>query len=316
MSKHLILHAHCIPVRGKEQGAIYDLQKGSLMFIPNSMIDLIEYMRDESYHKTRKVVNSLAFFKEHVDFILSNGLGFFTDHPQRFIALPDQYHSPEEISTAVIEYGADKFDLKSVINELNMLRCKHIEFRYIDCNPDFSELRTLIGYTNNSTIRSIELHLTQNEKISKVNLLGLAGEFKKLRTINVHNSASADYDFKNNIFFLESDWKTVEQKHFPHDVYIVNMKFFMESQKFNTFYNQKVCISRDGYIKNSLLNVRHFGQYSTNNTLTDVVRTDEFKKLWFISPDMIEEVKESETRYATLFSQDVELIDGKYHLIH
>lgn len=314
MSKHLILYSHCVPVRGKNQGAIYDFHGGKLLFIPNSMIDLIELMKVETFAASRKAVDSPVFFKEHIDYLLSNDLAFYTNTPQQFIPLPNQYFSPEHISNSIFEVDLSIPIYVPIFRELSDLLCKHLELRVVNDDLTINQLKRMLKHSQQTTVRSIDLHLLFNDKFNKSALLDLLAEFKKVRTITIHNTNECDLDHQNSIFYLKDNWQETQKKHFPKDVYIVNSKFFMESQQFNSYYYKKICITKEGIIKNSLLQNRNYGSYGNLNTLQDAINHEKFKELWYIKPDLIEGVKESETRYATFYTQDIELRDGKYFL--
>jgi SPASM domain peptide maturase of grasp-with-spasm system len=314
MSKYLILYSHCVPVRGKNQGAIYDFHRGRLLFIPNSMIDLIELMKEETFAASGRAVDSPVFFKEHIDYLLSNDLAFYTTTPRYFTPLPDQYFSPEHISNSIFEVDLSMAIYVPIFRELSDLLCKHLELRVANDDSTLNQLKRMLKHSHQTTIRSIDLHLLFNDEFNKQALLGLLTDFKKIRTITVHNTTECDLDHQNNIFFLKDNWEETQKKHFPKDVFIVNSKFFMESQQYNSYYHKKICITKEGTIKNSLLQNRGYGSYSQSNTLQDAINNKNFKELWYVKPDLIEGVKDSEARYATFYTQDIEIKEGKYFL--
>ncbi|MCR8559311.1 hypothetical protein KXD93_16760 [Mucilaginibacter sp. BJC16-A38] len=315
MNKYLIMYAHCIPVQGSERGAIYDLNKEKILYVPKSMIDLIGYLKKFTIKECREMVDSDEYFNEYVDYLIEHDMAFKTNTPMRFPDLDLAFHSHERISNAVIEYTAGAYDIRALFHDLNLLRCKHVELRLPKPDMDGIQLKQMLRNSNSTTIRSIDIHMVYSEIVGDKDFHALLDDNKKVRSITVYGSKSRTSDYTRNLHYVLNDLEIETRKHFPANVFVVNMKFFTESHHHNVYYHKKVCIDRTGAIKNCLLHSKSFGTFSEANRLQDIDKDPEFTKLWNIRPDDIEEVRELEARYAMLFSQDIKCEDGKYYLI-
>ena len=77
---------------------------------------------------------------------------------------------------------------------------------------------------------------------------------------------------------------------------IFNWMHFCESQHSNTCLNRKLCIDKDGYIKNCPSMKHHYGNISNTN-IENVVNLPEFQKWWHIKKDDIDVCKDCEFRH-------------------
>lgn len=71
---------------------------------------------------------------------------------------------------------------------------------------------------------------------------------------------------------------------------------FLESMSFNSCLNRKLCIDKDGNLKNCLAMPASFGNMADIKN-GDKWLTPEFEKLWHINKDKIDVCKDCEYRY-------------------
>jgi SPASM domain peptide maturase of grasp-with-spasm system len=71
---------------------------------------------------------------------------------------------------------------------------------------------------------------------------------------------------------------------------------YLESLKYNTCLNRKLCIDFDGYIKNCPAMEKIFGNIK-NTSLKEAIQTQGFKNLWKVNKDKIDVCKDCEFRY-------------------
>ena len=78
--------------------------------------------------------------------------------------------------------------------------------------------------------------------------------------------------------------------------FVVNMKLFTESQEYNTFFNKKLTINEEGFVKNAPNSNTNFGKILDVN-LEKVVTSAEFQKLWRVSKNFISKCQNCEFRF-------------------
>ena len=74
------------------------------------------------------------------------------------------------------------------------------------------------------------------------------------------------------------------------------MTLFTESQQHNTYFNRKVCIDADGFIKNSPELTNSYGNIN-NTAVSTAIEKPHFKELWFIHKELIDVCKDCEFRH-------------------
>lgn len=301
-NEYLLLYASNIPVSGKEGSAIYALDKGVVYQIPNVFIDLIKEWEVEPFEMvSRKFEDQADILAQYVEFIISEDLGFFTDTPEFFPRLNITYEHGGTISSATVAYNG-KFVLTDVIQKLDLLNCKYLEL-IIDLEfCTFADMEKLLVPISGTTIREIRLLTKCPSEVSQFHLMQFLNQNKKLASVSF---CQAGFLNKTEINFCKVNFLPVSLKEFisnynQYNTLIINQEFFLESAFYNTTYFNKVCIDFEGNIKNGLMLEENFGNVITVS-LDQIVTQDDFRSLWFTSPDNIEWMKDSELRYC-LFS--------------
>jgi SPASM domain peptide maturase of grasp-with-spasm system len=313
--KFLKLYPNCKLVQGKEKAAIYDLQLEQIFFVPNTMNDFVNLTEKCEVANYINQVNSRRLLNQYLEYLFARNLAFYTDEPERFPTLSIDYFSPEHIKNAVIEYEFDNYNIEQLFKELDGLLCRHIELRLIAENQTSNNLLRICRAFENTTLRSANLYINYSERMGQEILTEVYDHFKKISLITVYNSPEEKHLKENlSIKYIKNCEEEIFGKHFPRNIYTINIQYFTEAHHFNPYYNKKVCIDRKGNIKNCLLHKSGFGSYSKTNTLHDIIREEKFTWLWNIKHDMIEEVKDMETRYGIMLSNDIEERNGKYYL--
>ncbi len=317
---YFILYPFCIPVKGAESSVVYNLQFGQLKEIPNSMNDILELLKKATIKEVKKEIGkaSVGTLNEYLRFLLNEGLGFYTNEPERFPRMAYAYQSPEFIKNAVIQYTFNQYPLKPVIAELDNLLCKFLELRIVTDTYSFDALVAAVDYTAGSTLRAIDLIVKNAPQISKEQYFSLYERNKKLKAIVVYNveEDTTVWERGEKIDFCKEDFGVEAfNRHYPRDIFIVNPDYFMEAQQYNPYYNKKVTIDEHGNIKNCLMHPNSFGNV-LRNSIEDTIGKPEFQRLWYAKHDLIEEVNMLATRYAIHVSNNLEQrADGFYTLI-
>lgn len=311
--KHLKLYSTCKSVRGRERGAFYILDENRIEIVPLSMIDVTDLLKQNSIEECKKMVDSENVLEEYIDYLISKRIGFITDQPDLFSEMDNFYETPSHIFLSCISIDENStYDLLSFVKELDDLLCKHIELRLLHSSLCVEQLIEILEVFEGTTIRSIDLHISNCSSILQPKLMKILNSYKKISYIVLY---SMPYEkIETGIIFTTQHYYDIEMSPFNEKIFYINIRHYSESQHFNPFYNKKVSIDNKGFIKNNLICKIDYGLYCPEtNPISEVIRNSDFTKYWKINPDMIEGIKDSELRYAIFPTYEIDEINGKYY---
>jgi hypothetical protein len=296
---HFLLYAHNVPVRGRDRSAIYDLHNAQITFIPNVLYDIVAALARQPYAAVEAAYSyDATSFGKYLAFLQQKGLGFFTDRAEAFPRLDLSYHCPDPLTSAVVEYEFRHYDFAALVQQLDALRCRHLELRLRRATP--KRLAALAAALSGTTLRSVVIWLEYGAAVSSADLRALYAAQPKISRLFCHSAPWSGTDAELPALIYTQWHPDDAAAPLPAARYVVNSQFFAEAQHRNPYYNGKVCVSRRGDIKNCLQHARSFGRLPTD-TLPEVIRRAEFQELWFAAPDAIEELRDSPLRYCTWF---------------
>ena len=309
------LFAHNIPVKGKDKGAIYDLQNQQITEIPNVLCSILSDLNSDSVQniKQKYTPNSPELFENYLNFLRQKGLGYDVSSLEDFPNLNLSWDSSSEINIAVIEHDFEHYKLENVLLQLDDLLCRHLELRIDLPNKNLAHLEEILDFANDKVFKSITL-LINYQSIGAEKTEHIYEMCKKIDLMVIHDSPwkMPHGNYPHNILFIEDSLREMSKS--MKEKYIVNMSYFTESQQFNPFYNRKICIDKVGNIKNSLNNPAHFGNVNTHK-IKEVISSDSFQKLWHACPNKIIGLRDSALRYATFLTADLEEdTSGLFHI--
>lgn len=296
------LFAHNIPVSGKEKSAIYDLQKGEIVFIPNILFQIIQDLKQNPLAtiKHQYAPNQPELFESYVDFLIKKDLGFKTKSPESFPEIDLSYQVPAGIYNAVIESDFEQYDMNLVINSLDELLCRHLELRLQINQVEEDFLLSFFQKINHKSFRSIVVFMEYRAELWQedwaIKVFESCQKIEQIIVINCPIAFKSDQYTDKIIYTTQS----IEALSIYKKRYIVNINYFTEALHFNPFYNRKVSIDKAGKIKNDLRDNHNWGSVEDND-LIEVVGCQEFKNIWEASPDNIEGLKDSPLRYCQFF---------------
>lgn len=299
----LVLYASCIPVRGYTRSLIYRLQEAQYNFIPNSLCDLL--LAENGHLHVPKILANLSnddqyIFNDYIQFLIDKRLAFWTNTPDLFPRMKDDWESPSLITNAVI--CIEEIDiayLLSLVKQLEDLLCQCIELRFQTYFSHKAALQ-ILSLFDHSIIESIEiLVINYNDWYDIQWQESIVEHYPRVKRITLYNSKNYYKNIINDVIiehipqpFLEEKCGTV-----THRSLIFSFSFYTEAIHFNSCLNRKLCVDSHGNIKNCPCSTHFFGNIQ-NDSLQSVVRTPEFQSLGKISKDMIEICKFCEFRYA------------------
>lgn len=295
---------------GKQYAAVYLLNRERIERIPIEVSVLIQELSKKTIGEVKEQYNNETV-DQWVEYLWKNNIGFYVEDPRPFINAPIDYEKPSFIRRMQIEYSSSSpYDISSLSALIDLLLCKHIEIRLIG-SVSLNLMNDILSCLRETCVRSIDLYV-ENTSNKKEDIISLLENHSKISSAIFFN-AGYSYNHKY-IYFVKESLDSIRNKPWPLDKYVVNFPFFSESMRYNTFYNKKIAIDSTGQIKNDLLLSEVFGVFPLDNP-ADIITNPCFTRFWNINVDLIEELKESEFRYAIYPAREITEIDGKYHIL-
>jgi SPASM domain peptide maturase of grasp-with-spasm system len=292
-----ILYSCCFPVKGYYRNLIVDIQRNNLVFVSNQMFRWLKM--------TKKIKKDISFADEIFDeYNTLNELEFFKnftiDISTRIKPISLEFDYPSKISNAIIEVNDITINkLQDLIQILNSFGCYDICFVI---NSNAHETLSLIINKQNVDFKlhSIQLILTEYDDDSFSHAVCLDEKYRLIQKCIFFNYNQSQNDIifeqKNNFEYSNNLYSYDSCGQIAKEYFTINLLHFTESQHHNTCLNRKLCIDKDGYIKNCPSMKHHYGHISNTN-IEDVVNLPEFQKWWHIKKDDIDVCKDCEFRH-------------------
>ena len=289
--KIFLLYSNCILTKGHKYCVINDIQMSKSYRFDMKVWNILtaENIKFDSEKHLK--------FKELINFLLENQLGFFTDSPESFPPLKNIWSSPSVISNSIFHLNPHTVQyFNSFLLQIDNLGCRYLEIRIDDISS--TQFKKCLGYLDNVSLNSILFYLDfktyssleQNEK-----------DYFELTTIVkaiVHSSPKTDLDLSRKaLFFVETNIKSKKSCGIISErLFVINIKNYFESKSHNSCLNRKISIDGDGEIKNCPSMKESFGNIK-DTTLAEAIEKPNFKKYWDINKDKIHVCKDCEFRY-------------------
>ncbi|PSL44652.1 SPASM domain peptide maturase of grasp-with-spasm system [Chitinophaga niastensis] len=293
MKTYFKLYAYNIPVKGASRAAIYNLQFKRIRLIPVSLYEILQETAQHPYEEIRSFYegDDQQTFDSYFELLQAEGLGFFTTTPECFPKMSLEWKYPGLLQSCVLEYPFIKDNTTSLIPHLAAMGCRFMEVQLHTYSA--AMLEKLLNSANGTIFRCINLVIDYHPDMKEDFLISLIDRYRKIGKIHIYNAPQSGKQAGGNIIYSVRGINNI----FPLNSYHVNLSFFTESLSYNTYYNKKVCISRNGDIKNCLSHAQSFGNVNTDD-IAAIVNSKEFQQLWHVSPDKITDLRDSEMRYA------------------
>jgi len=292
-------YGNCIIIHGFSNSLLYDLDRGNYYIIPAYTAKIVE---------SRILGSSSAFLENHnsgVDVIILEwlnkfselGLGIIIDDPKsfRFPKISLAWDAPCSISNSIIFYDVISFN--NIHDALCKINCQDIQIHFFEKRPTQNELMNISDILLKSSIKTCEIVSVFSKDLNFEFLERSVYKNKRFRRFFFSSALRNEYYQCCTAVVLNSTQKVFNSCGFiQHDYFTVNIPLFTESQHHNTCLNRKLCIDKDGYIKNCPYMEQHYGHIS-NTKIEDVVALPEFQKWWHIKKDDIDVCKDCEFRH-------------------
>ncbi len=304
------MFANCIAVQGYKRGIIYDLNRKSYEFIPNSMVDFIAVAENTTTENIKATYSEEfhSIIDEYLHFLNAKEFSFWITPllADNFSQLNKEWDYPAQITNAIIDIDIDfnsKYDIESVLKQLEELGCKHIQIRAY-CIKQIKFYDDLLSGFINSSYLSFEIITQFNENEQEQDIKQFIKKHKRVKAIIFHSSSLNEITNDTENYSMGNVAYTQQKINSPNDCqnnnntayFNISVELFTEAQQHNTYFNRKISIDVNGNIKNCTSQDKIFGNVKTDKIL-DVISTSEFQKLWFVKKDGTKVCNDCEFRY-------------------
>jgi SPASM domain peptide maturase of grasp-with-spasm system len=234
----------------------------------------------------------------YIEFLIKEGICFISSASDRknFPELPLFWDYPAIISNSIIDVSRKNLSyIKEIVSIAKILNNTNIQFRFFDDSVNEKSIIELI-----STI--IRRQVTYSEFYIDYRFSALVNDFLLLQERGSCNIVVKIFNSEENKVLMFDKMNVIKAKTKISEVkcgtFVLNenAEHFCESQHYNTCLNRKLCIDKDGYIKNCPYMKHHYGHISNTN-IEDVVKLPEFQKWWHIKKDDIDVCMDCEFRH-------------------
>lgn len=314
--KFLKVFADCIPVKGHKRSCIYDLTRRKYYFIPNSLADILLEYDGIQIAKLFMDFDDNSILDDYLKFLLEKEIVFEADESevQNFPHIDLEWKHPSMIISGIVDIdNQSQFNTNSFKVSIENLGLKHLQIRVLD-NLSTNFLETLISSLVDTRLRSIELLLPYTE-----DHLNVASKHKlinaKILLIYFYEAPLVKTLFKEGLpkLILTPDKRktlTTEKSPIPK-YFAVNVQLFLEARNYNTFYNRKIFLDKNGHLRNTLFSEKSFGHIDEID-LAHETSTLEFQEFWSIKKDELKICRDCEFRYMCVDQRVPTKIEGEW----
>lgn len=302
MGKEYVLFSDCIIVNGCKKCAIYDLSRGKIFFIPDTLYEILEENNGFPYSCLKLLYpDEHDVINEYLDFLLSKELILKVDFDVKFEKISHYYETPYIIDNIIIDIDCfSNHNFQKIKTEIDYLGCPYILLRFYS-KIEAEYLLDLLSVFENTKTRDITVIIPYKPLFTKV----IKRNIWKIRMVSEIVLHSAPYN-NNSTFeelqFIYTTKKIVDETYcgiINLNNFSLNLKMYLDSRNYNNCLHKKISIDRFGNIKNCPSSSKIFGIHY-RDSLIDIVDKDGFKDLWYIKKDDIESCSICIYRYMCL----------------
>lgn len=300
------LFSNCLVVKGASRSLICDLQRNSLKLIPNDLADILNNFDGKTINIIQKGFDNKYddIIIEYFQFLIENEFVFFTHNPEKFPKLSMEWDHSSLITNAILDWYKDSdYNLLNAIWQLDNLKCSNVEIRFFDSiNLKFIEQILTRLDNKGANIISVDFLLPYRCDFQSEEFLKLLKQYPRIASFKIFNAREDKYfpSEENGLGYLVfSTMPVTDESHcglINEMFFISNLPMYTESQKFNSCLNRKISVDKKGWIKNCPSLINNYGHIK-ETSLKDVLKDEEFKKLWNINKDNIHGCKDCEFRH-------------------
>lgn len=297
------LHSDISFTKGRNRSILIDFNRKKIDYVPNSMADIlleiveknvtIDQLKEGHSDKDKLVI------QEYLDHLIKNEYAFFTETPELFSPLDESIEASGVLTNAIIDIGEfvpRRFELS--IRQLSDMNCPHLEIR-IFSTLSYQNIMQIVETTIDTNFRSVQLIIQDSPAISYSFIENLFEKSNRLLKITVSNSDKNETKDMGGRTFQYTSHQIIDENHcgYVHLAYFnLDKSNYLIGKNYNSCLYGKLSIDQHGHIKNCPAMKASFGKVEST-LIEDVISDSDFKTMWNIKKDNIDECKNCELRY-------------------
>lgn len=212
------------------------------------------------------------------------------------VKMPLRFETANTFSNGIIDVNKEFRSIyKYLFQETSTLRVPHLCLRlgYEMTNDDFFDM---IEVFRHKELLSLEIQLNYSQKLNADDLQTRLFDTFPVSSLYVFGHPFEMIRPNSPVYYLRESFDTCCCGNINPAYFRLNNKLFTESQHYNTCLNKKICIDREGNLKNCLYMVESAG---TLDALMNGGTVDfgKLKRWWGVRKDDIDVCKDCEFRY-------------------
>lgn len=257
MNRHFIKVQNCFTVRGYNRSSLLDVQRRTLYYIPHDLEDILDYKYGNTIESVKLNCNfDKEIIDEYFDYLTQMEFIYFLPEAitNQFPKVQIQYKEPSISESVIINY-------KGVF--LNQDHFDFLNAKYLEIRTEFEFINRLyfdLKSTLKSTIHSIIIYIIGKGELTEDlrDLVLQIAENPRVIQITIENNEKLNFD--NNCIVttkkieFDTDFLTIETN------IIINIRFFMESNFYNPYFNSKLYVDSNGNLYNTPKKNLYFGK--------------------------------------------------------
>lgn len=292
--QNIHVYSCCIPVKGSERGAIYDLQREDIELVPNTMIDFLNHINRKKVNDVlkefefNKMAKKYLNFLEKKEFIFYSNKKYFPDLPIKSIN-----EDTSIIYCATIFFSNYiKNNLNTIIENISELGVKRLHFHinHLDCMEEVSNILLLLQNT-----RVINLSFSfPYQKIEKK-----LYEDKRLKTVYIFNSPKENIKRNKEVssIFITSSANNLFSPKFGLKTIEINTNTYNIANNYNLSLYKTIFIDEKGVIRFNSLDKISYGNITDSWIDINHITIKKLSEVWNIKKTEISPCNVCEFRF-------------------
>ena len=292
--KYINFFSCCILVKGFERSVIYDIQRETIEFIPNTLIDFVEDIRGRKVSDVLEEYNGHKVAKEYLNFLEKKEFIFYSSHSSfpELSAISTNEDTSEILFTTVILSQHIYDNLETFAQNIQQLGVKRLHL-HLDNENCMEELLNVLSSLEYSRVINISLSFPY-QKISKK-----LYDHKRITSITIYNSPKKRSVNENDMirnYITVNDSKLFLTRFNLFDI-AISINAYNVAKNYNLALFKTIFIDGNGNIKYNSSDKSSYG-----NILDDfkTIKKDAVKKvskIWNSKREEIEPCNVCEFRY-------------------
>ena len=294
---YLVKYSTWLMTDGYYQSTLLDIHNHKSKRMPKSVSRFLKVADKKPISEIVSLFHDEPTVNEYISFLIKEGICFLSNKTdvKQMRKLSMLWDYPALISNSIIDITKENFgDLKAFLDGFSFSNT-NIQFRFLQDSVTSDEIIQIIQKVIKWEIEYAEFCFDSKYEESVLYYLLTIDRRIGNIVVKIFDSPEKKVFMYDKMNVIKTDGKISELKCGSFTLN-ENVEHFCESQNHNTCLNRKLCIDKDGYIKNCPYMKHHYGHISNTN-IEDVVNLPEFQKWWYIKKDDIDICKDCEFRH-------------------